>query len=362
MIKICLTGGPCGGKSTAIAALEQVLSDRGYKVYVIPETATELFTGGISPTNGLVDFQKKILELQLVKEKIYSLEANNYSNSIVLCDRGIMDQLAYINESDLLTLLKEFGINDIEAASNRYDAVYHLVTAANGTDFYNKTSNKVRQESAEEALIKDQKTLMAWVGHPHLRVIDNSTGFEEKIQRLTDAVLTLLGEPQPTEIERKFLIKLPSPKILSKIEYISKSNIVQTYLVPTVPNTERRIRQRGTKEKGFSFYYTEKTPVKGNMLERIEKEKKITEKEYIEYMTSADPARHTLIKTRYCFFYKNQYFEMDIYPFSSDKAILEIELSSASDKPELPDYLEIIKEVTGDPSYRNSALAKRNTF
>ena len=98
------------------------------------------------------------------------------------------------------------------------------------------------------------------------------------------------------------------------------------------------------------------------MIERIEKEKKITEKEYIEYMTSADPSRHTLIKTRYCFFYKNQYFEMDIYPFSSDKAILEIELSSASDKPKLPDYLEIIKEVTSDPSYRNSALAKRNTL
>ena len=30
-------------------------------------------------------------------------------------------------------------------------------------------------------------------------------------------------------------------------------------------------------------------------------------------------------KTRYCLTYKNQYFEIDIYPFWNDKAILEIE-------------------------------------
>ena len=49
----------------------------------------------------------------------------------------------------------------------------------------------------------------AWAGHPHLRVIDNSTGFEDKIRRLIREISLYLGEPQPYEIERKFLIEYP---------------------------------------------------------------------------------------------------------------------------------------------------------
>ena len=47
--KIVLTGGACGGKTTALAAIEQELTDIGYKVYILDEVATRLISSGIKP-------------------------------------------------------------------------------------------------------------------------------------------------------------------------------------------------------------------------------------------------------------------------------------------------------------------------
>ena len=57
-------------------------------------------------------------------------------------------------------------------------------------------------ETAAAAL--DDKLIAAWTGHPHLRIIDNSTEFEDKLKRLIAEISSFLGEPEPYEIERKF--------------------------------------------------------------------------------------------------------------------------------------------------------------
>lgn len=353
MLKICLTGGPCGGKSTSISILEQELTARGYRVFVVSETATELITGGITPS-GLA-FQEKIFSVQMAKEKAYEEAAAECGtdNTVILCDRGIMDQLAYITKEQLLEIAKKYDLTESRIMAN-YDAVYHLVTAANGTDCYTKANNPARYESAAEAIKKDNKTIAAWTGHPHLRVIDNSTGFDEKVQRLLDDVFHLLGEPVPSEIERKFLVKKPSLNDLDNIEYISKSDIFQTYL-KTEDNIERRVRQRGTKEAGYTFYLTEKKELSPGT--RVENEKKITQGQYLNLLMEADTRKRPIFKERYCFLYKNQYFELDVYPFTFNEAILEIELKDISQEVELPDFIEIIREVTDDPNYKNSSLA-----
>ena len=54
---------------------------------------------------------------------------------------------------------------------------------------------------------------------------------------------------------------------------------------------------------------------------------------------------------------KNQYFEIDLYPFWDDKAIVEIELNDENQDIELPKQLKLIREVTDDPNYKNSSLA-----
>ena len=81
-------------------------------------------------------------------------------------------------------------------------------------------------------------------------------------------------------------------------------------------------------------------------------------KEYETYLTfDKDERLATIEKDRYCFLYKNQYFEMDIYPFDKNYAILEIELNDLGQKIELPPELEIVREVTNDPNYSNHSIA-----
>ena len=44
--RICLTGGPCAGKTTALATLNLHLKQIGYRVLLVPEAATILMQGG----------------------------------------------------------------------------------------------------------------------------------------------------------------------------------------------------------------------------------------------------------------------------------------------------------------------------
>ena len=44
--RICLTGGPCAGKTTAMAELKSDLSRQGIKVLIVPEAARMLWEGG----------------------------------------------------------------------------------------------------------------------------------------------------------------------------------------------------------------------------------------------------------------------------------------------------------------------------
>ena len=66
--KIVLTGGPCAGKTTALAKIEQDLISLGYKVFVVGESATELIKSGVRPFGdkclNLVEFQKIIMLYQ----------------------------------------------------------------------------------------------------------------------------------------------------------------------------------------------------------------------------------------------------------------------------------------------------------
>lgn len=354
--KIVLTGGPCSGKTTALSFIVNQFTKKNYNVLVVPETATELIPNGISSaTCGAVEFQRVQIALQLKKEQLYENIAQLMEgNTLIVCDRGILDAKAYIDQNSFTDILDYLNMDETEIRDS-YDGVFHLVTAAKGTNAYTLENNIARTETPEEAIKEDEKTMNAWIGHPHLRVIDNSTGFEEKIDRLIAEICALLGEPAPFEIERKFLINYPDIKYLNTLENCKKVQIVQTYLKSNDPNVEIRVRQRGS-NGSYVYYETIKRKVSG--IKRIEHEKRLTEREYIEKLTQADTKLHPIIKDRYCLMYKNQYFEIDIYPFWTSKAIMEIELKSEDQEIIVPDMIKIIKEVTDDPIYKNHSLAR----
>ena len=356
--KIVITGGPCAGKSTAMSWVQNSFTQMGYTVLFVPETATELITGGVAPwtcsTNG--EFQKCQLRLQLEKERVFEQAAKtmNTGKVLIVCDRGALDNKAYMNGIEFAQVLEYLGTNEIELRDN-YDAVFHLVTAAKGAEeFYTTANNSARTETVDEAAALDDKLISAWTGHPHLRVIDNSSNFEDKMKRLIAEISSFLGEPEPLEIERKFLIEYPDIRWLESIPNCQRIEIIQTYL-KSDNDDEVRVRQRGI---DGHYVYFQTTKRKVSDVKRVEIEHRLSESEYVRLLMNSDTARRQIRKDRYCLTYENQYFEIDVYPFWNDKAIVEIELSDENAEIKFPKQIKVIKEVTDDESYKNASLAQ----
>ena len=357
--KIVITGGPCAGKTTALSWIQNAFVGKGYAVLFVPETATELITGGVAPwtcrTNG--DYQNCQMQLQLDKEKVYERAARvmKQDKVLIVCDRGAMDNKAYMDEETFRSVLKNQNANEVELRDS-YDAVFHLVTAAKGAEeFYTTENNAARKESAAEAAAMDDKFIAAWTGHPHFKVIDNSTGFEDKMKRLIAEISSFLGEPEPYEVERKFLIEYPDVKKLAAMSNCQKVDIIQLYLRVT-PEEERKVRMRG---QDGNYIYSETIKRRVTDQKRIAVERRITKDEFFVLLMDADSSLGQIRKDRYCLTYNNQYFKIDIYPFWNDKAIVDIELLHEDDPIEFPDEIHVIREVTGDRNYKNSSLARQ---
>ena len=105
----------------------------------------------------------------------------------------------------------------------------------------------------------------------------------------------------------------------------------------------------------YVYFQTTKKTVSG--LKRVEIEKRLSKDEYLTRLMDADPTKRQIRKTRYCLTYENQYFELDVYPFWTDKAILEIELSDENTEIVFPRQIEVIEEVTDNEAYKNASLA-----
>ncbi|MFA6338491.1 MAG: ATP-binding protein [Candidatus Paceibacterota bacterium] len=208
---IVLTGGPCGGKTESAIRLKPLLSDLGYKVLINPECATILQNGGVKIGENdlnVVEFQEEVLPCILTQEQRFLSSAMRLRDKghkvVVLCDRGMMDNEAYVGRRLFSSIIKRFGFSRFEICSLRYHAVMHLVTPAKGAvKHYTNANNPARKETIEtEAGLKmvrklDQRTLDAWQDHHYLRVIDNSTDFDGKVSRLFAEICAVLGESVP---------------------------------------------------------------------------------------------------------------------------------------------------------------------
>ena len=358
IVKIVLTGGPCAGKTTGMSWIQNTFTQMGYAVLFVPETATELISGGVAPWNFKenVDFQDCLFQLQLEKERVFYQAAEKIDSDkvLIVCDRGILDNLAYMSHAEFENILKNNHLDEVELRDN-YDAVFHLVTAAKGAEeFYTTENNTARTETPEQAAAVDDKIISAWTGHPHFRVIGNNSDFETKMKKLIKEISSFLGEPIPLEIERKYLIEYPDLEWLKNEPNCQKIEIIQTYIIGE-EGSETRIRQRGINGH-YVYFLTEKKTISD--LKRVEIERRLTRDEYLKLLMKADTTKHQIRKDRYCLTWENQYFEIDVYPFWKNKAIMEIELSDQDDEINIPSQIKVIREVTAEPEYRNASLAK----
>lgn len=352
--KVVLTGGPCGGKSSAKKYIEDYFNSVGYRVIFVPEAATEVISSGIKPSDcDVIDFESRLIKKQIDNERFYEELANIVSEDKILMvyDRGLLDNKAYMTNEEFLKCLE---LNNItyEEAKERYDACFHLVSAANGAEEYYNFDNAARSEPIEEARVLDNKTLSSWVGHSHLRVIGNDSSFEDKMKNLINEISLAIGDPKHFEIENKYLVEMPDKNVLDNLEFCEKVNISQTYIEKN-NDFEIRLRKRSSNNSS-SYFVTLKRKITD--LKREENEYKISENKYYHLLDRNLCRSVSITKDRYCFCYKSQYFEMDIYP-DMDKALLEIELNSEDQVVELPPFIDVIKDVTNNSNYENYNLA-----
>ena len=359
IIKIVLTGGPAAGKTTLISRiLKEFKQEDGWRVITIPETATELISGfGIKPFGNcmsMLKFQDFVIADQIHKEKLalWAAEVVPEKDVLVIYDRALMDDKAYISDEEFAATLAGFDGRTEKTVLAGYDAVLHLVTCAKGAEFAYDLGNEARTESIEYAREMDDRTLRAWSGHPNLRIIDNAINFEDKINRAIREIYRIVGQPEPMVRKRKYLISMPDMETLAERYAAVPIDMVQTYLCMTNPCIERRVRRQ--KHGGdYMYFYTEKHIRPDGT--KWDTEKPITEKDYNRYLLEADPELQSVDKTKYRFVYDSCRFEIDVYPFSADKAVMF--RYSENDEAAIPPEIRVIREVTGDPDYKNKQLA-----
>ncbi len=358
IIRIVLTGGPAAGKTTLVSRiLKEFKQDDGWKVITIPETATDLISGfGIKPFGNclsMLEFQDFVVADQLHKEKLAlkAAEMVPEQNVLILYDRALLDDKAYITDAEFDWVISKFGLTN-EAVLAKYDAVIHLVTCAKGAEFAYNLGNQARTESLDHAIELDDKTLRAWSAHPNLKIVDNAVDFEKKIQRALREIYRIVGEPEPMDKKRKYLIAMPDMNRLVVNYGAVPFEMMQNYLVETNPSIERRIR-RQKNGPDYLYFYTEKHKMPDETY--WDTERPISRKEYERYLLEADPALREVHKVKYRFNHGRSHFEIDVYPFSKDKAVMFC--YSDSDEVNIPPEIQILQEVTGNLNYKNKTLA-----
>lgn len=354
MKKIVLTGGPCAGKTTALVKIMEHFSSIGYKVFIIPELPTLFLQAGMDYLTDNKDLfyegEKATLEMQIALEDKFLQMAKSVKQPVlIVCDRGAMDISAYMNPVLWNQIISDAKMNN-DMLRSRYDAVLHLVSAADGAEqFYTTATNNKRTEGIELARILDKKVIQAWSEHPHLRVINNHEDFETKLERVLQEISDVLEIPRQAVEERKYIIRLKD-----NIPEAIVSEITQTYLT-SEPYSEVRLRRRILNGLTVNVHTTKKI-LSNN--EQVETERQIDNNLYESLLGQADPYRQPIHKMRETFIWKGQFFELDTFidPYKGLQ-ILETKGILKHEDIIFPPFIEIIEDITGITKYYNYNLA-----
>ena len=197
-VKIVLTGGPSGGKTTLVNAIQKEFASH---VMVIPEAASIVFGGGWPRRKTVFGVQQQQKTIYLLQRELEHLLVSENPDRLIVCDRGSLDGVAYWpGPGPASDFLASVG-SSFEAEVARYDWIIHLDTAP--ASYYDLT-NPLRNESFDEAWKVNERIKQAWATHPQRLVIDNNDSghFFEKLQRAMTVVEKIIEGRSHQEILR----------------------------------------------------------------------------------------------------------------------------------------------------------------
>lgn len=175
VLRIVLTGGPGGGKTTAVDLFRREIGER---VIVVPEAATILFAGGFPRVADPAAAAATQRAIYAVQRNLEDIQAARYPDRVQLCDRGTIDGAAYwpTCPGDFFAAMGTTHADELR----RYDAVIFLETAALG-DVAVESGNRYRTESNAEAIELDRRLRGLWAPHPNFHLVRHERSFLRKI-------------------------------------------------------------------------------------------------------------------------------------------------------------------------------------
>lgn len=197
-VKVAITGGPSGGKTTLIEALKKEL---GQKCAIVPEAASILYRGGFpryKDEQSILHAQRAIYCTQFELE---AMIIANSKKSLIVCDRGSLDSAAYWpkgGSEDFFASLKTTPEKELA----RYDWVIHLDTAS--VDFYD-ASNPIRTETFQEAWDLNERIKAAWNGHPRRVIITHNEDFLSKMTTSLAVIKAIMAHKSAEDIRKELL-------------------------------------------------------------------------------------------------------------------------------------------------------------
>lgn len=174
-LRIVLTGGPGGGKTTALDLFRRELGDR---VVAVPESATIMFTGGFPRVDDPDARRAAQTAIYHVQRNLEDVQSALHPTRVLLCDRGTVDGAAYWpgSSDDFFRAMHTTHQAELE----RYDAVVFFQSAAVG-GLKIEGGNPARTETSEQALALDKALRALWSKHPRFFLVPHRASFLEKI-------------------------------------------------------------------------------------------------------------------------------------------------------------------------------------
>eukprot|EP00397_Hematodinium_sp_SG-2012_P017241 GEMP01017622.1.p1 GENE.GEMP01017622.1~~GEMP01017622.1.p1 ORF type:complete len:486 (+),score=118.54 GEMP01017622.1:44-1459(+) len=311
--RILLTGGPCAGKTTALATVSDSLEGFGITVFCVPEASSMLFSSGYPyPTHQgpKAQFVWESIKLNLQKnleDTFYQAARDSGKPAVILCDRGMADTKAYLQLSDDWAELLEKNRWTEEELYARYDAVVHLVTAAIGAeDFYSGENNVARREDVEEARALENRLREAWMGHPHvLHLTNEGVCFEDKMHKVVGFIQSQMNvntEKNVGHLKQVFILEGTLPPLDDARVYNITSHWLKGY-----ENGDDKVLRKRSKD-GVSTYilcsrkFASGAVINGRKSSRgTYLQRRLSRQVYKEMLNQADPEYAPLNRKRYCF-------------------------------------------------------------
>jgi predicted ATPase len=183
--RIVVTGGPGAGKTAVLELLRRALCSH---VLVLPEAAGIVFSGGF-PRRATPPARRAAQRAIFCIQRELEAWADSEDPALVLCDRGVVDGVAYWPGPE--DFWSDIGMSRRDAFA-RYDLVIHLRVPAEHNGYHRL--NPLRVETAEEARAIDDRIAEAWQDHPRRLAIEATADFMEKANRALEIIRHELPE------------------------------------------------------------------------------------------------------------------------------------------------------------------------